>query len=424
MKRGFRAAVSVALSVIIALCFICEGYSGTINSEIFNLNDEIFLARCSGKKVFVAKAAPDYNSYTYTLPTKALDCCVINGTAYILAENNSVKNSADIYTASSGSIKGPVTVYDIKVNNSSKICADKNGTVYIKNASENILIYSKSGKFIKNLSVKAVDLIPFKNYILAYNNKNVYFISNNSAKSVSNPSNTLLYRISENYIADINGKVYRPDNGMSIKAELNHSGFYQLAETKHYFVGCLNNTLTAYNKSDGKVLGKVTTETEIYALCSYKNKIAVISDNNSCSIFSEGQFENNENTAGATSLNLKNYRYSKKYIFINHGTTISDFLGNISYEGFNAEFVHRKSGKLKTGNVVRFTKDNKTIEYTFIVKGDVTGEGNVNSRDETAMFNHLLGIEKLKGIKFLAGDLNRDKKLSNADLVLLSRIIG
>ena len=69
-----------------------------------------------------------------------------------------------------------------------------------------------------------------------------------------------------------------------------------------------------------------------------------------------------------------------------------------------------------------FKSDKTKIKLRFIVKGDVTGEGNVNSRDENAMFSHLLNTQKLKGIYKLAADLNFDKKLTNADLVLISRI--
>ena len=62
------------------------------------------------------------------------------------------------------------------------------------------------------------------------------------------------------------------------------------------------------------------------------------------------------------------------------------------------------------------------MNFTFIVRGDVTGEGNVNSRDEGLLFKHLLGQQKLNGVYKIAADINRDKKISNADLVLLSRI--
>lgn len=428
MKQGLKILLVIIIFVLIALGSVYTSNSTTVNAEIFSGESGLFLARYSGKNIFIAKATPDNISYTYTLPENIIDSCVVNGKAYILTENTSRKNSVYIYTASDGNLKSYLNIQNIKVNASSKICADKNGGVYIKTSSGSIMIYEKSGKLIKTVSDRFIDLIPFQNYTLAYNDKNIYIISQSDIKIYKNPSKLQLYKISDNYIADTQGRIYKFNNGFTLKADLGYNGLYHTAVTEKFYICFSGNYLTAYTKSDLKEVSKIRINKNIDAVYPYKNKIAVItegSDNYSVSVISENQFQNSsaDGLKNADSIKLDKYTHTKKYIFINLGTTIADFKSNITYNGFTIDFPNRRSGKLKTGNTVRFTKDSAVIEYTFIVKGDVTGDGNVNSRDENAMFNHLLGESKLTGIKKLAGDINRDNKISNADLVLLSKII-
>ena len=71
---------------------------------------------------------------------------------------------------------------------------------------------------------------------------------------------------------------------------------------------------------------------------------------------------------------------------------------------------------LKSGNKIDY-------EYKIVIYGDVTGEGNINSRDITALFNHLLGKESLIGSYLIASDVNHDNIVDNADLLLIERYI-
>ena len=75
------------------------------------------------------------------------------------------------------------------------------------------------------------------------------------------------------------------------------------------------------------------------------------------------------------------------------------------------------AGKLKTG----FTAviDSKT--YAIAVCGDVTGEGNVNSKDVTLLQKHLCDNAEFDGAYLKAADFNLDGEADNRDLVLISR---
>ena len=75
-------------------------------------------------------------------------------------------------------------------------------------------------------------------------------------------------------------------------------------------------------------------------------------------------------------------------------------------------------GRLGTGMTASF----KGMVYKIIVFGDLTGEGNVNSRDLKALMEHLSGKAPLIGIYFTAADLDKDGSLTTMDLLALSKL--
>ncbi|WP_278419828.1 dockerin type I repeat-containing protein, partial [Ruminococcus bromii] len=100
------------------------------------------------------------------------------------------------------------------------------------------------------------------------------------------------------------------------------------------------------------------------------------------------------------------------------GETVADFKRKTSADAvYRTDGTVAKSGKLKTG----FTAviDSKT--YVIAVCGDVTGEGNVNSRDVTLLHKYLCGNAELDGAYLKAADFNLDGEADNRDLVLISR---
>ena len=53
------------------------------------------------------------------------------------------------------------------------------------------------------------------------------------------------------------------------------------------------------------------------------------------------------------------------------------------------------------------------------VKGDLTGEGNMNSRDKNELFNYLLKETVPDGVHFDAADLDYSNNINAVDLVIL-----
>ncbi|MBQ4568865.1 MAG: dockerin type I repeat-containing protein [Ruminococcus sp.] len=115
--------------------------------------------------------------------------------------------------------------------------------------------------------------------------------------------------------------------------------------------------------------------------------------------------------------------HSQKYILISADTTVAmllDTLGleesKITIEKADGEAV--ASGKLGTGMTVLADG----TRYSVAVKGDLTGEGNLNSRDLDAMMRHLTKENFLADIFAIAADLDNDNAITTKDLLALSRL--
>ena len=75
---------------------------------------------------------------------------------------------------------------------------------------------------------------------------------------------------------------------------------------------------------------------------------------------------------------------------------------------------------LATGYVLNII-DSKTQaitkSYTIVVKGDISGDGKINSADLLRIRQHLLGIKKADGVFEIAADTSGDGKINSADLL-------
>ena len=58
-------------------------------------------------------------------------------------------------------------------------------------------------------------------------------------------------------------------------------------------------------------------------------------------------------------------------------------------------------------------------EYTIVVKGDVNGDGIVDSKDSASIKGYRLDTERLDGAALEAADINKDGKVNRIDSFLI-----
>ena len=119
----------------------------------------------------------------------------------------------------------------------------------------------------------------------------------------------------------------------------------------------------------------------------------------------------------------------KNYTVNESGATISKIAANTSASAFKSNITlntgvsvevdtHATTKYVHTGGKTRIKRGSTTLkEFTNIVPGDPSGDGQINSADLLKIRQHLLGTKKLSGVFFTASDVNYDNQINSADLL-------
>ena len=429
-----KKTLSCALCIILVICLLFS-VAVTFNATSYSLespkgyetqllyeNSGVYF--CSqGENELVVNKLNSNTKYTYSFNEQIFAYTVANNAVYILTADRLQENAFIIYKALGESIKEYRRVINVNLDDSTTFAADRQEIFYINDADNNIVVVNSRASSAINL--KGDQLFTHSGNVYSVNANGIMQISNNSVLKSYKYNEGFVKDISENYICS---KKYIFSLGNSLKKiKTTESGSNMLTgESDKYIVEGCGNKLYAYNKQNGKLIDEYKINTSPLYLTVFKNIIYVISKNNygyilntynANSIFSETVKVNGNDG----NLDFKDYKLHGKYIFVEKGTTVARFKNSISYPGYIAVFS-KASGNIGTNNTVTFEKSGKKHTYIFIVLGDLTGEGNANSRDLYAMFGHLLNENQLLSPFTISADLNGDNKISNIDLVMLARM--
>lgn len=125
-----------------------------------------------------------------------------------------------------------------------------------------------------------------------------------------------------------------------------------------------------------------------------------------------------------SSLNIKNNTITK----INNKTTVDNMLDKIN-SGTGDIKVYKNTTQISntsnigTGYKIKITLPNETREYTTSVKGDTTGDGNVNVNDIVDVANTIVGKKSLSGVYYTAGNCKEDNSINVSDIVEIAKLI-
>ncbi len=436
MKR----LISLLTAVILIACVsICKSRA----YEEYNLSD---LANCSaiksdsnskggylcafsGNTVFSARLVPNFSAYNFT----------VNG--HIKGVSQSGKYTyalvlEDIFT-------NKYSVYSLNTDNGNvfqNTFCDENFRTDSFSVSDNCIYYIKTDSAYAY--VACVNLSSDKKTKITFG-QNVNEVFNNNGKSYArlyDGSICKLLQTSSTCVANVGE--FRNISNVGINKVINEDGFVvSLSDNSREYVS--NAEFGKVSASDNKVFSvvnyrlsrKTSDKTQSVsipdtakAVVSYKNQCGVLLDNGTVQVYESSDFDEKktaDNNNHSDFLNSDNQAVISDYIFsdgiiygIYSGETVADFKEKTSADAvYKSDGSVAKSGKLKTG----FTTVINSKTYTIAVCGDVTGEGNVNSKDVTLLQKHLCGNATLSGAFLKAADFNLDGKVDNRDLVLISR---
>lgn len=125
------------------------------------------------------------------------------------------------------------------------------------------------------------------------------------------------------------------------------------------------------------------------------------------------------------------YRIQGSYISgISAGTSAADFINQLGVSGgtvtvFRSDGKTAETGAVATGDIVRITGQNRTLTYTIVIYGDVSGDGAITALDLLKVQKHIIGASPLKDAYMEAGNVKRSGSISALDLLKIQKhIIG
>lgn len=112
------------------------------------------------------------------------------------------------------------------------------------------------------------------------------------------------------------------------------------------------------------------------------------------------------------------------------GTDVASFVKNLGAAGCDVK-VYKSDGKtmndgtVGTSNIVKVSQGSQTYNYTVLIYGDVSGDGEITALDLLKVQKHLTGAGTLSGIYLEAANVKKSGNVSALDLLKLQKhIIG
>ena len=85
--------------------------------------------------------------------------------------------------------------------------------------------------------------------------------------------------------------------------------------------------------------------------------------------------------------------------------------------------IEKIEGRLGTGDVITVTNGSTTADYTLVIYGDTSGDGEITILDLLQVQKHILGYTTLNASFNTAGDVSRDNEITILDLLKIQKQI-
>lgn len=309
-------------------------------------------------------------------------------------------------------------------------CTDSNGNVFICGRNDNcIYIYSKRGdhRDTINLSGRIKRLF-----------------SDNGSADVFALTDSGLVNVSLNIMTggeippeelELNGDfawcgntVYslNPDSGLKT---IYRSQYPLVCRTSSYIFESDGRTIYRVN-DEGTAVSQYDTGMNIQRLTSSGSNLACITSDNTLKFIDISQMtpiEQPNVPVYPDKISSAETEISGNTIITDKaGTTLAQLRKKLDYGDYNITAYDRNgrsktSGTVGTGWRLTFTGGSRELSYSIVVKGDLTGEGQVNSSDYKKAADYLTEKIELTDIEFTAADINNDGKITLSDFYSIFR---
>ena len=384
-----------------------------------------YVCAFSGDTVFSARLVPDFSAYNFTVSGHIRGVSQSGKYTNALVFDDAFTNKYSVYSLDTDNGNVRKTSFN-----------DENFRTDSFSVSDNCVYYIKTDSTYAY--VACVDLSTGRKTKINFS-QNANEIFNNNGKSYVRLYDGSVCRLSQASSACVaNTGEFRNIANAGINKVINQDGFIvSLSDNSREYVS--NAEFGKVSASDGKVFiavnyrlsRKASDKTQSVsipkaakAVVAYKNRCGVLLDNGTVCVYEPSDFQEkkiiNNNNNNSNSNNNSNNNNNNNNNNNRHDSSKTDNRAvNSDYIISDGMIYGIYSGETVADFKRKTVINSKT--YVITVCGDVTGEGNVNSRDVTLLHKYLCGNAELDGAYLKAADFNLDGEADNRDLVLISR---
>ncbi len=422
-------------------------YDSLENVLLLQNEEQVYLVGTDKNFVSIDGIYPDSFSISLELNSPVVGYNLFNNTFVFACYNNS---------------RTEIALYDISTDivtsfNINKECvfsnyriAYSNGLTYLCDTQGNLYIYNTCGKLVNEHSLNTTTHSLICNYdgdVYAVTHKGLVYVNESYYEYTSFLSFSAASKfVNNNDFVDFTGRMYRVSNRkaetlIGLKSDIRYpsGGVY-----KNFALISSADNLYAIDINSDEIKRTFKSGSRIEQICVIDDTCVLFMYENRCSTVQIVRFDEFKATYQSTTENdssqqessgfndtissdVYHINFEKQYISgISASTTVAEFKRNIHYDDFDVEFFRYggtaiKSGNIGTATFVRFYNDYCTYEFELCIKGDLTGEGNINSRDLKEMFDIILDNITVTGVFFEAADMDDSGEIDLVDMVLINR---
>ena len=463
VKRGdtLKKFLSVFIALILLLFFtlpLCSAYQtidyrmSAENLTLYSYHSGAYFLNFHGSECHVEKLSPNTYGADLQLNHSIKTAEVVSDDIAVMLCNDINNDQTIIYTyyvdrdiLDSFSIAEKQFVADCGIG------SDGNSVFLVPYSHTNMIEeYSFSGRLLNSYSFeREIKQLGADNVgdVFAINSGNLYRLDSGRFRSVGSGVSAPVTLCGGGLMTDAVGRVFDIRDGC------------RLIFTTGGAVGrqnscCINDVLYradgmmiyGYDTGSGERIAEIKLDSDIMGLYSSNGYVCAVCMDGEPSIsrihpdeFTDLRAANNpqddtpdigyhgNSAAGRITSSVYRVDYNAYSISgIESGTTLAQFKKNISYDGYRVSFyrdgIQKTSGKCGTAMLAVFDSDDARYTFELSVIGDITGEGNVNSRDLSLFMEYLIGTADFNGVYVTSADLSDDGKLDVKDLAMMHRM--
>lgn len=410
-----------------------------------------YLMNYSGSEAHLEKLAPDAYGAEIRLE-KSISAAGVFDDTFVLLCNNTANHQMEVFTYRADTdVLDSFAVNDIRVYADRGFCYDHGDLYLIPDRNDNVIErYNATGKRTGSYTFDS-DIVQLDSdycgNIFAICSDTLYSMNGNRFVACSGSSITAPVSWFDNtHFSDAAGRITELSGGncrQLFKADADYGRHSACLSEGIVYYSCGKN-IFGYDLGSGKKISVFSADNTVTDLYTNSGYIYALSVNGSPIVnkirpdeFEEIR-ESTTNTPGSGSnssdggqpVSSSVYRVDYNSYSINgieSGTTLAQFKKNMDYDGYTVSFY--RDGSQKTdgncGTAMTAVFESERCQYTFelSVIGDITGEGNVNSRDLSLLTEYLIGSADFNGVYITSADLSGDGRIDVKDLALMHRMI-